>query len=78
MNVESYIARRFTFDKEGKKMLSRSIVQLSVFSISLSIAVMIITLAVVTGFKREIRNRAVGFGSHIQVLNFDSNNSFES
>ncbi len=59
-------------------MLSRSIVQLSVFSISLSIAVMIITLAVVTGFKREIRNRAVGFGSHIQVLNFDSNNSFES
>jgi len=59
-------------------MLSRSIVQLSVFSISLSVAVMIITLAVVTGFKKEIRNRAVGFGSHIQILNFDSNNSFES
>ncbi len=59
-------------------MLSRSIVQLSVFSIALSIAVMIITLAVVTGFKQEIRNRAVGFGSHIQILNFDSNNSFES
>ena len=59
-------------------MLSRSIVQLSVFSISLSIAVMIITLAVVTGFKKEIRNRAIGFGSHIQILNFDSNNSFES
>lgn len=78
MNIEYYIAKRFSFDKEGKKLLSRSIVRLSVFSISLSIAVMIITLAVVTGFKKEIRNKAVGFGSHVQLLNFDGNNSFES
>ena len=59
-------------------MLSRSIVRLSVFSITLSVAVMVITLTVLTGFKKEIRNRAVGFGGHIQILNFDSNNSFES
>ncbi len=39
---------------------------------------MIITLAVVTGFKQEIRNKVIGFGSHIQILNFDSNNSYES
>lgn len=78
MNTEYFIARRFTFDKEGKKLMSRSIVRLSVFSISLSIAVMIISLAVVTGFKKEIRNKVVGFGSHIQILNFDANNSFES
>ena len=58
--------------------MSRSIVRLSVFSITLSVAVMIITLAVVTGFKQEIRNKVVGFGSHIQIVNFDSNNSFES
>jgi lipoprotein-releasing system permease protein len=78
LNTEYYIARRFSSDKEGKKLISRSIVRLSVFSISLSVAVIIITLAVVTGFKKEIRNKAVGFGSHIQILNFDSNNSFES
>ncbi|MBN2523538.1 MAG: ABC transporter permease [Bacteroidales bacterium] len=78
MNTEYFIAKRFTFDKEGKKLMSRSIVQLSVFSISLSIAVMIISLAVVTGFKKEIRNKVVGFGSHIQIVNFDANNSFES
>ncbi len=78
MNTEYYIARRFSFDKEGKKLISRSIVRLSVFSIALSIAVIIITLAVVTGFKKEIRNKAIGFGSHIQIVNFDSNNSFES
>jgi len=39
---------------------------------------MIISLAVVTGFKKEIRNKVVGFGSHIQIVNFDANNSFES
>lgn len=39
---------------------------------------MLISLAVVTGFKKEIRNKVVGFGSHIQILNFDANNSFES
>jgi len=78
LNIGYYIAKRFTFDKEGRKMLSRSIVQLSVFAISLSLAVMIITLAVVTGFKKEIRNKVIGFGSHIQIINYDSNASFES
>lgn len=78
MNIAYYIAKRFSFDRAGKIMLSRSIVRLSVFSISLSIAVMIVSLAVVTGFKKEIRNRVVGFGSHIQILNFDSNLSYES
>jgi lipoprotein-releasing system permease protein len=39
---------------------------------------MIISMAVVTGFKKEIRNKVVGFGSHIQILNFDANNSYES
>ena len=78
MNTEYFIARRFSSDKEGKKLMSRSIVRLSVFSISISILVMIITLAVITGFKGEIRNKVVGFGSHIQIINFDSNNSLES
>jgi lipoprotein-releasing system permease protein len=78
VNTGYFIAKRITFDKEGRKTMSRSIVRLSVFAISLSLAVMIVTLAVVTGFKKEIRNKVVGFGSHIQIINFDSNNSFES
>jgi lipoprotein-releasing system permease protein len=78
LNTAYYIAKRFSFDKLGKKLLSRSIVRLSVFSISLSVAVMIVSLAVVTGFKKEIRDRVVGFGSHIQILNFDANHSYES
>lgn len=38
---------------------------------------MIVSVAVVTGFKNEVRNKVIGFGSHIQVVNFDSRNSYE-
>jgi lipoprotein-releasing system permease protein len=46
--------------------------------IALGLAVMIISVAVITGFKSEIRNKVIGFGSHIQVVNFDSSNSYET
>lgn len=39
---------------------------------------MIVSVAVVTGFKNEIRKKIIGFGSHIQIINYDSNNSFET
>jgi len=39
---------------------------------------MILSVAVVTGFKKEIRDKVIGFGSHIQLVNFDSNSSFET
>ena len=46
--------------------------------VALGFAVMVIALAIVTGFKQEIRDKVIGFGSHIQVSNFDENNSFET
>jgi len=39
---------------------------------------MIISVAIVTGFQKEIREKVIGFGSHIQISNFDANNSYES
>ena len=39
---------------------------------------MILSVAIVTGFKKEIRNKVIGFGSHIQLVNFDSNSSYET
>lgn len=38
---------------------------------------MIISVAIVTGFQQEIREKAIGFGSHIQITHFDYNISFE-
>src|SRR5436190_3870422 len=45
---------------------------------ALGFAVMIITISIVTGFKKEIREKVIGFGSHIQISNYDENNSYET
>jgi len=78
MNTEYFIARRFIKSQQGNKKYTMPIIRLSVISIALSLAVMIIAVAVVTGFKQEIRTRVIGFGSHIQIKNLDLNNSFET
>lgn len=58
--------------------MSQRIIKIALAGIALGLAVMIIAVAVVTGFKNEIRNKVIGFGSHIQIVNFDSNNSYET
>lgn len=57
--------------------MSRPAVKVAVAGIAVGILVMLITLAVVIGFKSEITNKVVGFGSHIQVVNFDNNNTYQ-
>jgi lipoprotein-releasing system permease protein len=78
VNIEFFIARRLMLDKETKKTISRSMLNIAVIGVALSLAVMIISVAIVTGFKHEITNKIVGFGSHIQIINFDSNESYET
>jgi len=57
-------------------MFSKSIVSIAVFGIAFGLLVMIMAVAIVTGFKNEVRNKVIGFGSHIQLVNYDSNASF--
>lgn len=78
MNTELFIARKLFFDKTNKKFLSHKIIRIALFGIALGLAVMIVSVAVITGFKKEIRDKVIGFGSHIQIVNFDSNNSYET
>ncbi len=78
MNTELFISRRLFFEKSSKKFLSQRIIRIALVGIALGLAVMIISVAVITGFKSEIRNKVIGFGSHIQVVNFDSSNSYET
>lgn len=77
MNTELFISRRLFFDKTNKQFLSQKIIRIALFGIALGLAVMIVSVAVITGFKKEVRNKVIGFGSHIQIVNFDSRNSFE-
>lgn len=78
MNSEIFIARKLIFSGKQEKSISRSILGIAIFGISLGLAVMIVAVAVVTGFKKEISRKLVGFASHIQILNFDSNISYET
>ncbi len=58
--------------------MSQRIIRIALSGIALGLTVMIISVAVVTGFKKEIRNKVIGFGAHIQLVNYDSNNSYET
>ncbi len=78
MNTELFISKKLFFDKSNKKFLSQRIIRIALAGIALGLAVMIVSVAVVTGFKNEIRQKVIGFGSHIQIINFDSNNSYET
>lgn len=78
MNYELFIARRIVFSKKDKTLISRPIVKIAVISVGLGFAVMILSLAIVSGFKKEIRDKVIGFGSHIQIGNYDENNSYET
>ena len=78
LNIELFISRRLFFDKGNKKLLSQRIIRIALAGIALGLMVMIIAVAVVTGFKNEVRSKVIGFGSHIQVINYDSNNSYET
>lgn len=76
MNLEFFIAKRIHF-QQGKKNISRPAVRIATIGIALGLAVMLISVAVVIGFKNEIRNKTIGFGGHIQISNFDNNNTYE-
>lgn len=58
--------------------MSAPIVKIAVAGIALGLAVMILSVAIVTGFKNEVSRKVTGFGAHIQISNFDANNSFET
>lgn len=78
MKAENFIANRLTDPKEGKGSLSRPFVIIATVAVAVSLAVMIIAVAILTGFKREISEKTIGFGSHIQIINYDRNLSFET
>lgn len=75
--LEYFIAKRIHF-QQGRTNVSRPAVRIAIIAIALGMAVMIISVAVVVGFKQEIRNKVVGFGGHIRVSNYDNNNTFET
>ncbi len=76
MNFELFIAKRILSGERSN--FSRPIVRISIISIALGLTVMILSMAITTGFKDAIAEKVVGFAAHIRITNFDFNRSFES
>lgn len=77
LNIEQFIAKRIiSSDKTGNRF-SKPIIRIAVLGIALGLAVMILTIAVITGFQNEIQNKLIGFVAHIQITNYDANTSDE-
>lgn len=71
------IARRLYFSDGGKARTSRPAVRVALSGIVIGVMVMIVAICVVVGFKQEVQHKVAGFGSHIQVVNFDNNATYE-
>ena len=78
MNLELFIAKKITYQNKSDKQISRPIISIATLGIALGLSVMILAIAIVTGFKAGITEKLTGFGSHIQISNYDNNNSFET
>ncbi len=70
MNLPLFIAKKIYNDPGDKRKVSRPAIQIATLGVAIGLAVMIISVCVVLGFKHTIRNKAIGFGSHINVGNF--------
>lgn len=70
MNVPYFLARRIYADNDNQKKVSRPAVRIAIIGVAVGLAVMIVSVCVVLGFKHAIRDKVVGFGSHIQVAEF--------
>ena len=76
MNFAYFVANRITF--ESKRTFSKLIVRIAIIGIMLGLGVMILSLAIVRGFKQEVREKIRGFAGDIQVVKYDLNNSSEN
>ncbi len=78
MSFELFIAKRIYADKaEDGERFSRPAIRIAMLGVAIGVAVMLISLAVVLGFKHEVSSKVIGFGSHIQVLSLTQNQNYE-
>ena len=76
MSFASFISSRISF--KSTRTYSKLIVRIAVLGIMLGLGVMILSVAIIRGFKLEIRQKIRGFSGDIQVQNYDNNNSYQN
>ncbi len=77
MSLPLFLAKRIYSDKGDRRKVSRPAIHIATIGVAIGLAVMIVTVAVVLGFKHTIRDKVAGFGSHIQVRSLMAMNTAE-
>ncbi len=72
MNLELFLARRLYSTRKGKRHLSRPAVTIAQWGVTIGTIVMFLSICIIVGFKNQVRDKVVGFGGHIQILNYES------
>lgn len=78
MNFSFFFAKKLYSYKGDKKQVSLPAMRIATMGVAVGLAVMIIAVSVVLGFKQEIRSKVLGMGAHIEVLNINALSTPES
>lgn len=79
MNFPLFLAKRlFKEQSDDKKKVSRPAIRIATAGVAIGLAVMMVSVCVVLGFKHSVRNKVIGFGSQIQVADFMTLQTSES
>jgi lipoprotein-releasing system permease protein len=75
LNYELFIAKRIIAAKQYKSSISSPIIKIAIIAIALGMVIMMISIATGIGLQQKIREKLSGFNGHVQITNFDNNNS---
>lgn len=78
MDWKLFVAQRMYRSREAGKEISKPAVRIATAGIAIGLAVMIVAVAVVIGFKHQVRDKVVGLSSDVIVTNFDQQKSYET
>lgn len=76
MSFDLFVAKRIYSSLDGNLDFSRQAIRIAICGVAIGLSVMLISLSVVLGFKDEISNKVIGFGSHLKIVSrtLDANN----
>ncbi|MBR5715221.1 MAG: ABC transporter permease [Bacteroidales bacterium] len=78
MSIAYYLAKRIHFSKgDDSQRVSPPAIRIAISGVAIGVAVMLITVAIVVGFKEEVCQKVIDFSGHLQMQAFVSNNTYE-
>ncbi len=72
MSLEFFIAKRLYGTRKGERHISRPAVTIAQWGVAIGALVMFVSICIIVGFKNQVREKVIGFGGHIQILNAQS------